>query len=102
MTGPSDGLTRILRYEIPVDGEWHDFSLGSYPLYLNSPRHDLVEFWAFNYGNGVLNSMYRFKVFGTGHTIPRADMTYHGTAIWSENSSRLVRHLLEESRGRLV
>ena len=91
---------RVLRYEVPVDDEWHSFQLSGkiYP-FVNAPFPHVVEFWALDSDRHIVNR--KFRVVGTGQPLPfstRIDISYDyiGTAIFKNEVGRLVWHLFEE------
>lgn len=73
--------TRIYRYEVPVDDQWHTITCGP-PLHVACRRHDVVEFWAYPLGEGADKFVdeQRFRVYGTGHPIPD-EVIHVGTAL---------------------
>lgn len=81
---------RIYRYEVPVDGEWHDVVLTGSPLRVGCRDVDTVEFWAIAHGLGAITR--RFRVVGTGEALP-SGARYWGTAI--APGDELVWHLVE-------
>ena len=87
---------RVLRYEVPVDGEWHTHRLSGEVLHVAAPAADVVEFWALESGGPLIERA--FRVFGTGEELAIADSRYVGTGIWPASSvpSRLVWHLYTE------
>lgn len=83
-------MTRILRYEVPVDDEWHHVHAHD-PLYVGCRRTDIVEFWAWEIPDSA--PVYReYRVVGTGHHVEEA-VQYIGTAIAPGGS--LVWHLVQ-------
>lgn len=73
---------KVLRYEVPVDDDWHDFELhpASDILHVESRKAEAVELWILDRpwpGPKVTRS---FRVFGTGHDVPPL-AEYRGTAI---------------------
>lgn len=71
-------MTRIYRYEVPVDDQWHVIPDCSPALHVACREPDTVEFWA----NPVPPSTHvrAFRVYGTGHDIDPNAM-YVGTAL---------------------
>lgn len=70
---------RIFRYEMPVDDQDHDVHLpeDTRIVKVGARRTDAVEFWGL-VPNGDLGWNRRFRVFGTGQTVP-ANYEYVGT-----------------------
>jgi hypothetical protein len=84
---------RILRYEVPVDDQWHVIDLPRGPiLYVACRVADVVEFWALDAADGITLTR-AFRVFGTGQPLPRAVGRHIGTAFAA--GGRLVWHLME-------
>lgn len=73
-------MTVVFRYEIPVDGEWHDLELSGQILQVASRKPDLVELWAFQ--GADLPRARRLQAFGTGQPLPEDTAVLHvGTAL---------------------
>lgn len=81
---------RILRYEIPVDDQWHTLSFPGRVLHVAARQPDTVEVWALS-GGGVFER--QFRVFGTGHPLPTEPMRHVGTTVAAGGA--LVWHLFE-------
>lgn len=69
----------IYRYEVPVDGQVHAIELSGKILHVASRRPEVVEFWALS--SGGVSITRRFRVYGTGHTLPEGPVTMCGTAL---------------------
>lgn len=83
--------TRILRYEVPVDDQWHLLPVvGASVLHVGCRNQRIVEFWAREAEAGD-GEVLAFRVYGTGQPAPAA-AHYEGTAI--APGGRLVWHLL--------
>ena len=81
---------RILRYEVPVDGQWHVHLLSGAALHVAARRPDVVELWAMD--TGVPGLRRAFRVLGTGEPLPATEDVRHvGTALIGP----LVWHLIE-------
>jgi hypothetical protein len=81
---------RVLRYEIPVGGDWSEFTLSG-PIVKVASRNGVqgtVHFWALA-GAGTEFTA-RLRVFGTGSNVPD-NTVYRGTAI----AEPYVWHLFE-------
>lgn len=79
--------TRILRYEVPVDDQWHLLpAVASIVLHVGCRNAHIVEFWA----QDVSAQIRAYRVYGTGQPIPHA-ARYEGTVI--APGGRLVWHL---------
>jgi hypothetical protein len=82
--------TRILRYEVPVDDQWHQHDLSGAVLHVASRRPEVVEVWALDGGGATYPR--RFRVYGTGQPID-GEWRHIGTALAVEGV--LVWHLAE-------
>ena len=81
-------MSRVLRYEIPVDGEVHTRTVPGGLLHVAARQPDLVEFWVQDEGKAMVR---QYTVVGTGYPWP--DGAIHlGAAIVP--GVRLVWHLL--------
>lgn len=83
---------RVYRYEVKVDGYWHNFELSGPIVHVASRNGatDVVHFWALaNVGTPFTAKL---RVFGTGHEVPE-DTVYRGTAI----AEPFVWHLFEQA-----
>lgn len=89
---------RILRYEVPVNDEWHTHTLRGPIVYVGARDPGVVEFWAAD--NGGCESDRQFRVFGTGHQLPDARIAHHGSVIVADGA--LVWHLIEREPSRIV
>ena len=86
---------RVLRYEVPVDDQWHRIEITGAVCHIGSRETGVVEFWttpttlrraASNGSGDILSARYEdtnekprtewFRVFGTGHDV---DGLYRGT-----------------------
>lgn len=87
-------MSRILRYEVPVDGEWHSFDASfTFPLHVACRDPHIVEFWAWELG-AQTNTPVEFRVIGTGHPFEEPG-AYVGTAI--APGGTLVWHLMRRT-----
>jgi hypothetical protein len=87
-------IRRVLRYEVPVDDEWHTIALAdlSRPVHVGVARNpSVVEFWMIQYGPPTIDQ--RFRVFATGQPV---EGYYCGTAIVLTGGMPLVWHLFEK------
>jgi hypothetical protein len=85
-------MNRVYRYEVPVDGKWHAFTLSG-PIVKVASRNgatDRVHFWALEGAGTPFTAMLR--VYGTGHDVPE-ETVYRGTAI----AEPFVWHLFEQA-----
>lgn len=88
---------RILRYEVPVDDQWHMIAIPrgtigqQAVLHVGCRRERLVEFWSRESNYAEVRA---FRVYGTGQPTPDA-ARYEGTAV--APGGRLVWHLLSAS-----
>ena len=85
---------RIYRYEVPVDGEWHTWTLQGEPLMVGCRKPEVVEFWA-DYVDDVAPVLADFMVVGTGDPWPDEANEYVGTAI--APGGDLVWHLIRKT-----
>jgi hypothetical protein len=83
--------SRILRYEVPVDGDDHEAALSGAVLHVGARRRDVVEFWALSTGGPEIPRY--FRVFGTGQEIGPGVYRYVGTV--TVPTGDLVWHLME-------
>lgn len=72
---------RILRYEIPVDDQWHrPEGMTHTPLFVAARRLDVVELWAVHSDEVAEHGCY-YRVFGTGQPIPARPARHVGTVL---------------------
>jgi hypothetical protein len=84
----------IYRYEVPVDGQWHDLDLsGAIHHVACRGGADVVELWALCSGGPAVTRSLR--VYGTGQPLPDHPVTYRGTALAADGA--LVWHLMERA-----
>jgi hypothetical protein len=83
-------VAAIYRYEVPVDGQWHDLELTGTVLHVASRQPDAVEIWALQGCDAPTG--HRYQVFGTGQPLPETAMAHVGTAL---APGGLVWHLIE-------
>lgn len=93
---------RMLRHEVPIDNQPHEFDLGGNPLHVGARRIGVngpwaVEFWAEGYLDTETLAVgatfrRRFQVYGTGHALPE-DARWRGSA--ERTPDGLVFHLYE-------
>lgn len=69
-------MARVLRYEVPVDDEWHEIVAGE-ALHVDCRRFDTVEFWALE-GTEFTQTL---RVFGTGQPLPDEPLKHVGSAL---------------------
>ncbi|MFD3523875.1 hypothetical protein [Streptomyces sp. NPDC058653] len=81
---------RILRFEVPVDDQWHAVQLPGPILHVACRKARSVELWALD--SGAPSEMRGFRVFGTGQPLP-ARVSHAGTAL--APGGQLVWHLME-------
>lgn len=90
-------MSKIYRYEVPVDDQWHDFpEMNGDVIHVAARKPTIVEFWAEHYEPHELihpqfDCIRRFRVYGTGHPLPPQPYIIHGTAL----VNHLVWHLIE-------
>jgi hypothetical protein len=86
-------MTRILRYEVPVDDRFHLIRVPrNSVLHVGCRSERAVEFWIREHPTG--DEVRAYQVFGTGQPIPEKTR-YEGTAV--APGGRLVWHLLSAS-----
>lgn len=83
-------MIRILRYEVPVDDEWHTVAIAGEVVHVASRRPDVVEFWAEHRGDFWAADR-KFRVYGTGQS--HVEGRHVGTAL--VDGQPLVWHLRE-------
>jgi hypothetical protein len=82
---------RVLRWEVPVDDEWHEFSMPiGEILHVGAKDHGTVSFWSIG-DSAYANRTRTFRAFGTGQPLPLEAGRYIGTAVIPP----LVWHLFE-------
>jgi hypothetical protein len=72
---------RVLRWEVPVDGEWHVLDVLGELVHVACRKSGVVEFWAD--GDNEFSTPVRrtFGVFATGQPVsPTIGVHYRGTA----------------------
>lgn len=74
--GTEPGGRRMLRYEVPIDDEWHEIVAGE-ALHVDCRQFTTVEFWALE-GTEFTQTL---RVFGTGHPLPNEPLRHVGTAL---------------------
>lgn len=86
---------RILRYEVPVDDQWHRIdSPGRRVGPIAARRPDVVEFWSVQSdGSFGIDGTGEFRVYATGQLIDDDHAAYMGTAITANGA--LVWHLFK-------
>lgn len=95
----TDRRARMLRYEVPVDDQWHMIEVPAMAALqnVNSRRPDVVEFWAEQWeplpGEELATTKRTFRVYGTGHPYSPHEVMYQGTAV--APGGALVWHLFE-------
>lgn len=98
-------MQRVLRWEVPVDDDWHQIGAGR-ALHVAARTHrnrpgDLVEVWTLEEGPdagawGEIEGRF-VTIVGTGHPVP-AESYYIGSAVvpaFSVNETGQLRHPLE-------
>lgn len=78
----NEPLTRVLRWNVPVDDRWHDIGAGPVVLVATrdqGPPGSLVEVWTRERTTNE-PAMRPARVFGTGHPVP-ADVEHIGSTI---------------------
>jgi len=86
-------VTRILRYIVPVDEEWHTVYTAGRPLHVASRDADIVEFWAWESATELPTE---YRVYGTGRRV-EPGATYVGTTLTP--GGHLVWHLVARTAG---
>lgn len=86
-------VPRVLRHEVPVDGEQHTLRLSGAVLHVDSRRPDVVELWSFYSGGPLVGRA--FQAFGTGQRLPEwaSPDRHRGSVIGAGGA--LVWHLFE-------
>jgi hypothetical protein len=77
-----DAVTRrVLRWEVPVDGEWHVLDVLGDLVHVACRKSGVVEFWADGDDEFTTPMRRTFRVFGTGHHVaPTIGAHHRGTA----------------------
>lgn len=85
---------KVYRYEIPVDGRWHDIDMTGPVVKVGTRHEDLVELWALAAATTAPQTR-SYCVFGTGLDVPT--MARHvGSALTP--SGAFAWHLFEITR----
>lgn len=85
---------RILRYEVPVDGQWHDLLLTGDILHVDARTPHAVEVWAWS--RAAEAQPRTFRIYGDGEPIETTGIVSHaGSVICASGWS--VRHLIERT-----
>lgn len=95
--GADETASRMLRYEIPIDDEWHDIEGPWEILHYGCRRPDVVEFWGL-VSTGPYSAPLRtrrLRVFGTGQPIEGDFPSYQATVI--APGGALVWHVFRSS-----
>lgn len=74
-----DDMKTVLRYEIPVDDDWHTLNVQLPMLHVAARHPGTCEFWTQEH-EGIRPNTLQLRVFGTGHLIPE-DASYFGTGL---------------------
>lgn len=96
----TERTARMLRYEVPVDDQWHTIDVPAMTRiqHLASRNPQVVEFWAEQWepleGEEPLTRPRTFRVYGTGHPYDPRNLDYKGTALAADGA--LVWHLFEQ------
>jgi hypothetical protein len=82
---------RVLRYEVPIDDQWHDLVLprppffdSPVPLHIASREKDVMEVWYEIAVGASQSSTVRLRVFGTGEHIKEPHAVWRGTCLTEE------------------
>jgi len=84
-------MLTIHRFEVPVDGVWHNHWINGPVLHVAARRENVVEFWAQYNDTGDLSHR-AFIVVGTGMVLPDVAGWMH---VGSCLINRYVWHLIE-------
>ncbi len=93
-------MTQMWKYEVPIDGEWHELSMPCVAdvRHVDQQQSRSVCFWA--EVNPTAQRVPRFFcVFGTGHDVP-VNAQYCGTV--QSRSAPLVWHVFERKSDAMV
>lgn len=95
---PPATTARILRYEVPVNDQWHTLTLAGPIVHIATRRHDVVEVWATTDGYGEQD--HDLLVIGTGqpYDFENGNVCHIGTAIVP--GGELVWHLMQRGPNR--
>lgn len=87
-------MSRILKYQIPVDDQWHEHDAGvgnDYFAHVDHQVDGFVTLWTHEWGQGDRRKVW-LRVVGTGHDFPGNSFSkYVGTAL---DPRGLVWHLI--------
>lgn len=73
-----NAVTKIYRYEVPVDDQWHAHEVSGPILHVSGRTAHTVEFWAVHQDGATRRG--EFRAFGTGQPLPD-DVQYVGTVV---------------------
>lgn len=82
-------MTKIYKYELPVDGEWHDLPINAAVVHVDAHpfNNEIVLLWA-AHDDGTDETL-RVRVFATGEDLPpntRIPQNLIGTAVTTDRS----------------
>lgn len=105
ITNMEDDMTmtaRMLRFEVPVDDQWHTIRIPYGGIRdIGCRRPDAVEFWAEAWGEGDASWEPRqFRVFGTGQPYDPHAVMFQGTVV--APGGQLVWHLFQKHEPRSI
>lgn len=84
----------VLRYEVPVDNQWHDMPLPGGIVHVATRNPHVVEVWTMHTDDGSAGQPRTLRVYGTGQLI-EDDVEHVGTVI--APGGALVWHLMERA-----
>jgi hypothetical protein len=70
----------IHRYEVPADGQWHDFYMNGMVLFVSARRDGFADCWAF-YSPETDGFLRQFAVVATGAVMPDGSWLHVGSAV---------------------
>lgn len=89
-------VTRVLKWEVPVDGETHYIVRGQVVHVACQGGPDTVHVWTLEVGDEAADpaTPRPVQVFGTGQPVP-LELGHLGSALWSHRFTPLVWHVFE-------
>lgn len=96
-----DVRIKIFKYEVPVDGRWHEIELSGPPEaavhHVGVQHPGVVAFWSpWTDHPAIGRTRLEFKVFGTGEEFPLRDHMYCGSAMDGVYVWHLISRLSED------
>jgi hypothetical protein len=87
---------RYVRYEVPIDGQWHTRTLSGPIVSASGRRPGVIDFWTVSHPNGIKRAR-SFLVAATGQPLPATIQHVHTTHLdhYTTDPDEMVWHLVE-------